>query len=365
MMEAAGLSTAIANQTIGNGTDGNGADLSAIEAKLDSFTKIVWSFEYPERGARWAMWTGEQYAPHRPVGEIFNQPGGAFGTGAHVLGAATHGGLTNDLNFNDNVLLGADPIAREGDQILVWGYVEFLTDGFMRDNNANTGETGRVWLGSPSGCCDFDMELIEETNVNTPAADRVILHSTPVKAGIYPMVIQMSDLSAFQGFDLEFSTDEESWANHLLSYVDMPCWTPRVVPCDYVLIEGETLVPQTQCCKEEPYDPVVEDGSLVGGVGDASPALPAADRKVVSDNFQDQQNVQFNLQVRNATSSTVNWEAVAPNKPYSTIPSLQLNGAALVTQDNGDGTFTHLFSGSDLVTPSGDGSGLSLYCQAV
>jgi LruC domain-containing protein len=102
--------------------------------------------------------------------------------------------------------------------------------------------------------------------------------------------------------------------------------------------------------------------------------LPLANGIVVSDNFQDQQYVPFNLQVRNTTGSTVKWEALVENVSYETIPNLNLNGATLQTTDNGDGTWTHLFSGTTaayqnkvmrggVVEPYGNGSGLSLYAE--
>ena len=120
-------------------------------------------------------------------------------------------------------------------------------------------------------------------------------------------------------------------------------------------------------------DPVASND--VVDTGADGPTLPSADGKVVSDNFQDQQFIPFNLQVRNTTGTPVNWEAQVANVSYATIPSLQLNGATLVTADNGDGTYTHLFSGGPLagfqniiitgavVDPVGDGSGLTLYCE--
>ena len=102
--------------------------------------------------------------------------------------------------------------------------------------------------------------------------------------------------------------------------------------------------------------------------------MGAANGLVVSDNFQDQMFVPFNLQVRNTTGSTVKWEALLENVGYASIPNLNLNGATLVSADNGDGTYNHLFSGSNaayqnivmfggVVEPVGDGSGLRLFAE--
>lgn len=119
-----------------------------------------------------------------------------------------------------------------------------------------------------------------------------------------------------------------------------------------------------------------DDAMIYQGPSDdeGEPTLAAAQGIVVSDNFQDQQFIPFNLQVRNTTGSAVKWEALVENVGYASIPNLNLNGATLVTTDNADGTFSHLFSGSNaafqnivirgnVVEPSGNGSGLSLFAE--
>jgi len=108
--------------------------------------------------------------------------------------------------------------------------------------------------------------------------------------------------------------------------------------------------------------------------GSATPTLPASNGKVVSDNFQDQFG-SFNLQVRNTTDQSVNWEALVAGVPYASIPNLVPGNYSVSTADNGDGTYDHLFTGTtalaafaninidgDGPTPVGNGSGLSLYC---
>jgi len=121
----------------------------------------------------------------------------------------------------------------------------------------------------------------------------------------------------------------------------------------------------------------LSQGGDAGSDNEGSPSLPAANGKVVSDNFQDQQFVPFNLQVRNTTNAPVQWEAYLQSVPYCTIPNItypQGFTAVLVTTNNIDGTCNHLFSGSlpafenieikaDVVLPFGNQSGLTLYCQ--
>ena len=111
-----------------------------------------------------------------------------------------------------------------------------------------------------------------------------------------------------------------------------------------------------------------------GGTVEGEPSLGAAQGIVVSDNFQDQRFIPFNLQVRNTTGSTVNFEALVENVEYASIPNLNLHNASMITTDNGDGTYNHLFSGTlgayqnivmsgGVADPFGDGSGLTLFAE--
>ena len=119
--------------------------------------------------------------------------------------------------------------------------------------------------------------------------------------------------------------------------------------------------------------------AVAGGEGgESDPTLPPADGKVVSDNFQDGNgNAPFNLQVRNTTGNSANWQALVSGVPYATIPGLVAGNYTLATTDNGDGTYDHLFTGTTplggfqniiitggLPVPAGTGGGLTLYCEA-
>ena len=119
-------------------------------------------------------------------------------------------------------------------------------------------------------------------------------------------------------------------------------------------------------------DSSIYNAASVGS--ETKPTLAASNGIVVSDNFQDQEFIPFNLQVRNTTGNPVSWEALLENVGYSTIPNLNLNGATMSTTENGDGTYNHLFSGEldahrnivmqgGTVSPFGSGSGLSLYSE--
>ncbi len=345
--------------------------VNAQQEKLNSITKTVWKFTYPEPGVNFAVWSGEQDAPHGPIVDIFNQPGGPFGVGDHINGSPTHVGVTPDFNLNDIELIG-NPEAQAKQQWAVWGYKEIPEDGFIRDNNANTGETAELYCGISDGCCNSQMELLSEQVTNTSAADRTVLDPTPVKAGIYPAVLLMSDLSFYGGLDLEFSTDGESWSNLTGGYPSAPMWVARQEPCDYVLEEGESLNGPSPCCPSANYFPVVGEE---GGPAEFEPLYPEAGRKLANDNFQDGNgNAPFNFQVRNQTNTNVNWQACTPPVPYATIPALNTQGANYTVVNNGDGTYLHCFDGtlgpfaSIIITgavpnPPGVGGTISMYCE--
>ena len=113
-------------------------------------------------------------------------------------------------------------------------------------------------------------------------------------------------------------------------------------------------------------------GDFVVSVGTTTTTGPTlgtpANGALVSDNFQDGNgNAPFNLQVRNTTGNATNWQAVVTG-PYSTIPNLNAGNYTLQTTDNGDGTYTHVFTGTttlgglanititgDAPTPAGQG----------
>lgn len=65
------------------------------------------------------------------------------------------------------------------------------------------------------------------------------------------------------------------------------------------------------------------------------------------DNFDDGQNGSGNsyqLQIRNTTAVGFNYQIWVQNVPYATIPGLSLGSHTLNTTDNGDGTYSYLFT---------------------
>ena len=75
-----------------------------------------------------------------------------------------------------------------------------------------------------------------------------------------------------------------------------------------------------------------------------------ANGDLVSDNFQDgANNAPFNLQVRVNGQGPTNWQAVVSG-PYATIPNLVAGPYTLQTIDNGNGTYTHVFTGTAAIS---------------
>ena len=97
--------------------------------------------------------------------------------------------------------------------------------------------------------------------------------------------------------------------------------------------------------------------------------------KLVSDFFSDGNLGPFSLQLRNTTSTPINWQATISNVPYSTIPNLS-GPVTLDSSQNPDGTYQHLLTGTgpiapfanaplngDTPNPVGNGTGLELFCE--
>lgn len=226
--------------------------LDDLQSDVDGIekTKIVWSLVNGEAGIDWAMWTGEKVAQHGPIDTIFTATGaGTWGTAGHVNGEPSITGTNNDFIFNDAQLIGTVE-ARPSDQLEAWGFKKIPADGFIQDVNGNSGETGQVFCGIADGCWNSKLALIADRTANTTGADRGIMGPVPVVAGSLPMLVKMSDFSAFQGFQLQWApTAEGPWENLVGDACRTPPkWVARVEPCSYVLQEGETLVPPPQCC---------------------------------------------------------------------------------------------------------------------
>ena len=103
---------------------------------------------------------------------------------------------------------------------------------------------------------------------------------------------------------------------------------------------------------------VCVESIIAGDVAGPGTVLGApANGALVSDNFQDGNgNAPFNLQVRLNGAGPTNWQAVVTG-PYATIPNLVAGAYTLATNDNGDGTYTHVFTGT---TPLSNFGGITI-----
>lgn len=119
-------------------------------------------------------------------------------------------------------------------------------------------------------------------------------------------------------------------------------------------------------------------GNNSGGGGSSGSNLPPgatpAGGVLVNDFFADgNNNINFELQVRNTTNAPVNWAVVLENRPYSTISGLSSGNFTLNTSNNGDGTFTYTFTGTSplnsfantiitgsIPSPAGDGNSAAI-----
>ena len=102
--------------------------------------------------------------------------------------------------------------------------------------------------------------------------------------------------------------------------------------------------------KVQAYAPSSTGGPTTTTTTPTTPTTPdygtPANGLFISDNFQDGNgNAPFNLQVRINGAGPEDWRAVVAG-PYATIPNLSSGNYTLQTTDNGDGSYTHVFTGT-------------------
>ena len=155
--------------------------------------------------------TGQASAPHANVSDIFTVSSDGK-TLEHSVGPPS---ATFTAAFTDIRTSNADFIAASGagdrtgtsgnDQIRVRGYVVLNETALLRDVNPNTGERGGIWLNQ---CCAGSLQLIYEDTTDSVPGDTGIFDGVRVPAGIHYFEAVTSDLSAWQGFQLDASFDD-------------------------------------------------------------------------------------------------------------------------------------------------------------
>lgn len=223
------------------------AKADAIQAKLDAQTRFVYRLTPPaEPGLNYRFWqvaAGPNLDPLEWAGPTDPVSGFPLPTAA----PADNTGISNASNIRDSVEVGY--AARYG---IIDGWI-FLPDGTttIRDNNAQTGELGMVLLGD---CCGGGLE--EQPGGNhanvTSTADRTLLDPTPITGGWYYIYNPQSDNGAFQGLDLEYSTDGGTiWQDVTVMQPTKPQPESQEIGFCDPIPAGWQLEPIEECCQPE------------------------------------------------------------------------------------------------------------------
>ena len=190
--------------------------------------------------------TGQTSAPHGNVSSIFTVSADGS-TLEHVNGAPS---VTFVADFTDIRTSNANFIAATGagssggtsgnDQIRVRGYINLNSPALLRDVNPNTGERGGIWINK---CCAGSLELLFEDTTDSVSGDTGIFGGVRVPVGRHYFEAVTSDLSAWQGFQLDASFDDGATYAPLAIYDIKPeyeCVTLFRCEPSGVLIERET-----------------------------------------------------------------------------------------------------------------------------
>lgn len=122
----------------------------------------------------------------------------------------------------------------------------------------------------------------------------------------------------------------------------------------------------------ELVDTLIYEPSSVPTTSNTTPTLAADAGQTVVDHFEDRFG-NLRIQLRNQTNAPIQWQALLENVPYGDLSALGAGTYTLLTDDNGDGTFTHLFTGTAPldafqnivitggIAVSGTATGLSIY----
>ena len=164
--------------------------------------------------------------------------------------------IESDWSVATNNIGGTAYPSDGSDQLEVWGWIDTTSLGpvLIRDNNANIGERGEVWVGACCGTPIRQPGFAEGTDTTT--GSNGLLDPVQLEPGVHFVYGRLSDLSAFGGFDIEYTTDlsgTAGWVNIPagLSFTDKP-----VVEC--LLVGGCDPVPAGySLCPPDLCSPVI------------------------------------------------------------------------------------------------------------
>lgn len=220
------------------------SDIAAIGTKLESMKRLV--YRLPEAdGMTVRNWLEPpDSVAHDVVSNIWT---GSNDADTHFQ---SHPNAPTAV-LNEDWVWGGPSDQTEG-----WGYIELLQPTWVKDQNQNTGERGDVHFGE---CCG-NPRLLQETLVNTPSADRVILDPVLLPAGIHYLYVRISDASANGGFQLQQSaTETGTYANFSgRSWTEKPYVQCMAVPVCEPVPEGWSETPPKIC--DPVFTPVASGG---------------------------------------------------------------------------------------------------------
>ena len=179
----------------------------------------------------WAPTTfpgGSNAAPHGDVDNIFTSNGRTL---EHVNGApdvtyisptfAVSG--TSSAAFMAAVGAASNAETNGTDQLKFSGYVVNNQPALLRDNNGNTGERGALYINR---CCAGSLEKIAERETDTSGASGVgVFENVVLPVGIHYIEAATSDLSAWQGLNLQVSYDDGVTWTDFTTYLTKPRYT--------------------------------------------------------------------------------------------------------------------------------------------
>lgn len=145
-------------------------------------------------GKRWAF--NGNAAPHGPTGTMFPE------WNVHVNGDADEQVVIPNFSLADNDFPLTSDVSERESQELYWAWVYFPTTTILNDNNGNTGE----WIKAFIGGCGQTPQPVAEYGV-TNGSQRGLGDFHTVSAGLYQIAVQVSDFSVFGGFNLRESVD--------------------------------------------------------------------------------------------------------------------------------------------------------------
>lgn len=189
---------------------------------------------------------GSSSAPHGDIDTIFSSDGRTLN---HVNGDpdvsytsqvfAVSG--TSSAQFLSDVGAANNSETSGLDQLKFSGYVVNNQPALLRDNNGNTGERGAIYINR---CCAGTLDKLAERETDTSGSTGVgIFDAVVLPVGIHYIEAVTSDVSAWQGFNLQVSYDDgRTWSN-FETYQNKPrydCISTQRCEDTGVIINAET-----------------------------------------------------------------------------------------------------------------------------